>query len=881
MVDKPIKPPGSITQPADNKNERISEVSNVNHAISEMQKKVNQQLSEAEVDVGEFEGIAEVQNSMIKVLNSLNSTVGSIGYGFAKIAAETGKASAGAVTQYGKAISADINLNKQNVVAMALARSSPIFGYFAAKFVETDVFQNAKEKMKSNISEALGGVTSKFKEGMGSLISRARLKGKKDRPIKGVEPPKEKVPKMQHGGYVEKAGLASLHPAEVVVPIDKILNRIDESIGVTKDLALISRRAQLNTLAKMSTYVKSVEQFEKVGVFKGFMSAMRQVQEQYTEPSDIRQLRALLAIQDALGAQVGTLQQVWQKMLVNHPVFRNITFAMRGLGSVFSMPFKFAYGVFKSRGGYQSHLSRTRNPMKAMVENIGLVYSEGMWRLDNIALFTKATAEATRDLSGALIGKKYPPLEGVPTGVWSFANIAKRIGGFIFGRRRKSQKKALKELYGGSEGAGKVSRLFSKGKDAKDSPGYKPMIVSEIHLARFTKYAIKYMIENKKHQKKLLGYTANMDDTIEGEYKITKRMDKRERRRSIFGFFGGALGGIKDLIGSGLGMILPMIAGTLLPWAKGFFFSLTTKIFPKGVTTAITTLLGSSVVWTAIAVAAAAAFGLAVGKLLDKLLGISSGFKASLERMDKKANEAAKIQAGITTEKFKRSRGGGVRGYESLQELKLRAQLGGKARARSVGMDGRTNLLAIDSAQQKYMHENIHEYLKYGPGQIQALRSEWIKGEAFGAKRIGYDPEKYGTEREASFLKYLQTKGKPLSEIEREAGYKKYAAGIPLIDRVGGIIVDQKAIAKENIERAAAHTKAIKEGLKEQGKAIKEGTMEVGKGIVTSVSHATNAVTTSVQNVQHVVHNSTQRVKDIFSEYDYAVIRGDYMSEDF
>ena len=48
-----------------------------------------------------------------------------------------------------------------------------------------------------------------------------------------------------------------------------------------------------------------------------------------------------------------------------------------------------------------------------------------------------------------------------------------------------------------------------------------------------------------------------------------------------------------------------------------------------------------------------------------------------------------------------------------------------------------------------------------------------------------------------------------------------------------------------------------------------------------NLKRTTNAVTTSVQNVQHVVNNSTQRIRDIFSEYDHAVIKGNYMSEDF
>jgi len=757
MADKPIKPPGSITAPADGKNERIAEISNVNSAISKMQRKVNQQLSEIEVDAGSYEGMEDVQNSMIKVLGSLNSTVGSIGYGFAKIAAETTKASAGAIKQYGKAVTEDLRLNKQNVVAMALARSSPIFGYFAAKFVETDVFQNAKEKMKANISSALGGVTSKFKEGISGLIGRARRSGEKEKPLKRIKP-KEEIPKMQTGGYVQKAGTAYLHPAEVVVPIEKILSRIDESIGVSKDLAKISKDTQLKTLAKVSTYVATAERGEKVGIFKGFIRALRQVQRQYTEPSNVRMLRAVLAIQDTLGATVGTWTQVWQKMLVEHPFFRNTMFAMKALTGIIGLPFKFIYPIFKSRGGYKSHLSTSSNPLQAIGENIGLIYAEGMWRLDNIALYTRATAEATRDLSSAITGKTYSPLEGIPRGIWSILGIARGLTNWA----TKNLSKIIFTTFGGSiklltkqkEFAELVSGLgtqigdvltkkydlsprklvkapFGKGVNLEDVYGsgkkylglgdekieqevkrIGALPVSEIHIERLLEYAQDYMVSTRKDQRKLLSYTSDIIDINKDEYKITKRMDQREHRKSIFGFFGGAFGAIKNLIGAGIGFIAPLLSGFLIPAIKGLWSSLFPrgvvsaitgtvfssitglwlKIFPNGIISAITgalsgvytsmfpggiaaTLTGtlaSAPLWTSIIGAISSALaGYGLGNLLDKLIGVSEGFKSSLDRMDKRAQEASNIQTKALTEKFKRARGGGEKGFESLQELKI------------------------------------------------------------------------------------------------------------------------------------------------------------------------------------------------------------------
>lgn len=916
-IRPPNKPPGSITQPADNKNERIAEVSNVNRVVSEMQKKVDQQLAEAQIDVGQMEGIEDVQNSMIKVLGTLNSTVGSIGYGFAKIASDTGKAGSEAFKQYGKAISADISLNKQNIIATALSQSSPIFGYFAAKFVETDVFQSAKEKMKANISDALGGVTSKFREGFGNLIGRAKSRGEKEKPVKGIKPKtKQKIPKMQTGGYVQKAGMAFLHPAEVVVPIDKILSRIDESIDVSKEIANISRRAQLHSLAKMSTYVKGIEHFEKVGIFKGFLRAMKEVQTQYQEPSDVRMLRALLAIQDSLGAQIGTAQQIWQKMLVEHPTFRQISFAMRGLSSVFSAPFKFVYSGFKERGGYRAHLSRSSNPFEAMVENTGLIYADGMWKLDNIALFTKATAEATRDLSSAITGKKYKALTGVPSGLWSIFGLSRALTNWatkhlanILGYKELGKKltkereffvttildkllarrRMLKEVYGemgihktirsemGMEKAREGLLNFIPPDMAERLKRLNALPVSEIHLEQLSKGLEQYMVVNKKTQQKLLGYTSDMSNTSKGEYKELKMINRRQKRKSIFGLFGGAFGAVKSFLGSGLGIL----TGVVLPWLT----NLGSNLIPK-----LVGFLASKALWIPVAgVISSALLGTAIGVLIRKLLGIDKSQKEKYSNLDKITKEMSIKNLKKTRERMAGSRTGDIEGYKKNQALQLQAQLGGKESREGFGWFGRNDMDAITEAQREYMNENMNEYLKYGSPQLQELRAKWLKEVKYPGKRWTYPGKWYGKEREAAFLKYVQTKGKPLTEMQKQVDFTSYAEKIKkqnwqkstIGEKMGIVFKKGEELAKEKVAETLAGTEAMKKAITEQTSKMIAGTKEAGHGMATAVTQATTAVTTTITNNSNTVNNATQRVRDIFSEYEHAIIKGDYMSEGF
>ena len=241
---------------------------------------------------------------MNKVLQKLSYTVGDIGKGFAKISTDVAKGGKDALADYGRAISQDINYNKQNIVAMALSKSTPVYGYFISKFMETDVWKNAADKMKSNISNTLSSVGQTLKDKLSGL--RPGGKKKKDTDSLSKQTRSVKVPQMAKGGVVEKAGLAKLHAAEVVLPVDKLLSRIDEQISVGKEMAKTMEKGQIHALAKMHTYVGGVEQMQKGGMFKGMFKALRAVQTQYEEPAQQRMLRALLAIQETLGAQVGT-----------------------------------------------------------------------------------------------------------------------------------------------------------------------------------------------------------------------------------------------------------------------------------------------------------------------------------------------------------------------------------------------------------------------------------------------------------------------------------------------------------------------------------------------------------------------------------------------
>ena len=114
-------------------------------AIIQQQQDLRKELQYARDEIS-----ADVASGYGKVVNNLANTIKQMSIGMKNISLSTAQASADAISQYGKAIGQDISINKTNTIAMALSRATPIFGYFAAKFMETAIKDFWKELLKLN-----------------------------------------------------------------------------------------------------------------------------------------------------------------------------------------------------------------------------------------------------------------------------------------------------------------------------------------------------------------------------------------------------------------------------------------------------------------------------------------------------------------------------------------------------------------------------------------------------------------------------------------------------------------------------------------------------------------------------------------------------------
>ena len=362
--------------------------------------------------LAESKDVKEITNSVNDILKKLGYVLDNLSQGVKKITVETAKATKEAVEQYGQAISSDISINKQNIVAMAIAKSSPILGYFTSKFFETAIFKNMAEKVRGKFHDVFSSVSDKFKIMLSRMVEGIKgffNMGKKGKE-RGEEIRAKRIPAMQVGGYVEKGGLAKLHAAEVVVPVEKFLKTIKESF----------------TLAK--------EDNKKI-------------------IDELRMLRyGLTGAKSEFGQRLS-------KALMDFPIVRGYLAAAQTLKTINRF---FTY----SRGKYRRMLPRGGADIGSVNAILGLIFTQGMYKLD-VIIHHLAT------LIKGLLGKE-PTLPNIGTSstkaddikqTWKFISTAYKKGKLKESAIEESKK--LKEFI--AEKGKLKETILEEGKKLKES----------------------------------------------------------------------------------------------------------------------------------------------------------------------------------------------------------------------------------------------------------------------------------------------------------------------------------------------------------------------------------------------------------------------------
>ncbi len=189
-------------------------------STSNQQKKLVQQIRMKELASSKQVKITE--KSVQQILGKLGYTINVLGTTSKKVLLDTAKTTKETLREYTQAISADFAVNKTNFLSMTLAKASPIFGYFAGKFMETSVFKNFANLIKNKLGLAVTFVSNKMKDIWGRIKSRRK---KKD---EGLEA--NGLPKLQSGGYIKKTGAVQVHAAEVVTPLNKLSSAFSKAL---------------------------------------------------------------------------------------------------------------------------------------------------------------------------------------------------------------------------------------------------------------------------------------------------------------------------------------------------------------------------------------------------------------------------------------------------------------------------------------------------------------------------------------------------------------------------------------------------------------------------------------------------------------------------
>jgi hypothetical protein len=760
------KTPGSITKTADAMDDRINNISNVSRAINNMQRDVDQKISETREEVIKGSEVDAIHSSMNQTLGQLNNTIGALSSGVKTITVDTAKATKDAIQAYGRAISEDISFNKKSVVAMALARTSPIYGYFVAKFVESDVWKRAMSRMAQSVSRTMGAIV---------------------RPFKGRGAKESGIPKLKNGGYIQQGGMAQLHQGETVVPsgggpvLQQLLEIQQKQLIYLRSVFGVVRYKEPGMWGKfvynMGAPLRLINKFRKsVGVYSSSLSSSKQ------PLVNIAQNLATL-----YSSLMWRLDNMTNIMIANAVANRDL--AMHTIGK----------GYPAIRGVRTRQLVRPRARkllrlgMAAMPYAAGLI-GAGMGGLGGAGLLGAGIGARmlTRKVKDVSLKRQEEMAAGKRKGLGFLGHLGLERGmyagieeeGFVSSKLRGLRQAWLprrSELIGrrggmpgtGIGGATRMSitntpptmlaeliaesiRKELGGRKGRRMPVWMARIPSSEQRKVWKKTLA---IENKqsKELKKIKESSKSSKESSEKLVKEVKNIGFFMKLSRMFGFVGSIFSGLFKfikLLASPLSLIKYLLTPAALAYIAG------------GIAGAFT--------------------GWKIGSWIDETFfkgdreRLNEYFDAMHKEIQEKQQERilTRVQSGADPNKpfaerlkdlGEAERVKALPGFGKLKDIREKSIKGSFLKKHIYKTPPDRWIPVINQAQQTYMLEHSMNYSMYSVDEINRMRQKFSHGnkfrslshtELYQANRESI--VKYGTEREAAFLKYLQDHGTKL-----------------------------------------------------------------------------------------------------------------------
>jgi murein DD-endopeptidase MepM/ murein hydrolase activator NlpD len=314
-----------------------------------------------------------IEKSVQQVLGKLGYAVDEFSRGAKKILIQTAQTTKETIQEYGQAIKQDFYINKGNMLAMTLAKASPIFGYFAGKFMETSVFQRFSDTIKEKMGQSAVFVSNKMKDLGGRAYGNIKDLFSKQKQAQSKQIAAEGgpsggrygtqsresasrggpsgvarnvntgsgtrgggyntvnemgLPEVGRGGYVKKGGAAYIHTAEIVAPLERLQTTMEEAtIPINKNMVKEIRGLRYATVGMGQDLKTTIMQF---------------IGENSTLNKMVMGLQGFLGVSEVV---------------------------------------KFFFG---KRNKYSVQLSKSMNPMVRTADNVGVLFTNLMVKMDTL-----------------------------------------------------------------------------------------------------------------------------------------------------------------------------------------------------------------------------------------------------------------------------------------------------------------------------------------------------------------------------------------------------------------------------------------------------------------------------------------------------------------
>lgn len=369
--------------------------------------------------------VIESQQGLIR---NMAKVAGNISIAVAKEVKQT-------MSEVGRAISEDISIQKKNVLALSFARATPVVGYFISKFFETDVFKRLKEKLKVSMTSLLSSIGSKA----ASVASKIPIIGKAFKGKGKFESEITEVPKLQKGGLVTKKGIVEVHAGEVVTPVNKLYENIEErmqrmemrSTEERKETTMLSLKRMDSLIGQILPVQRQAamgmmtlrDPKQRRGLWESFLFHYKRAAIPFFKTFQERVLEGMVRMQRALARTPNIMTEALTRTIIEHPTFRLFGFIAKTTVKSITSPLRLLFGA---RGTYARMIPRRGAPLEQISQILAQTFIRGMFKMDFMISYLRQIGQRLAPQVSFFTGRDPGEMQPPSRRGWKFSKLLLR-----------------------------------------------------------------------------------------------------------------------------------------------------------------------------------------------------------------------------------------------------------------------------------------------------------------------------------------------------------------------------------------------------------------------------------------------------------------------